>query len=88
MSVYQLRGFDEPKGQFRQDVLNAINILFERGHLDRDVHYAFERGPNRKWGIAFWKGDRFHPLGGIAWVDCLDVIVGAGPLPVVRGVSE
>jgi hypothetical protein len=73
--------------QFRQDILNAVNILFERGQVAYGTHYAIEKY-NGKWGVAFWRGNRLRPEGGVAFADAIEVIVGAGPLPVIRGVSE
>lgn len=70
--------------QLRSDVIAAWNLLVQAGKLDRDYHYAF-RQRNGVWGIEMWKGSRFDPDGGVAWAQCEELIVAAGPLKQVRG---
>lgn len=73
--------------RLRSDTIGAIHVLQQRGYLPMDTHFAFVRRMS-KWGVELWKGPRHAPTGGVVWADCKEIIVAAGPLPVIRGVSE
>lgn len=74
--------------QLRLDTISAYNVLRRRGMVPPDGHYAFARKRGGEWGVELWKGPRHAPTGGVAWCSCVDLIVAAGPLPVVRGAAS
>lgn len=78
--------------QMRQDLINAINLLILHKQLDAETNYQIEDGlDGRPKRVAFWienPKDRHAPLGGVAWVNAVDLIVGAGRLSYVRGKTD
>lgn len=69
--------------QSRAEIIEAWNVLRERGRVPHDANYAIElwRG---KWMVAIWIGDRFHPQGGVAMTDPRELLAAAHAEPVIN----
>lgn len=72
--------------QFKQDVMNAVNLLMMQGKLDPATNYEFrvERG---KPVVYFWLDGTSGPVA-VFKSDPVDIITAAGSLPVIRGKSD
>ncbi len=86
MNTFKLRA--ELDTALRDDCIHAINELLWAGKLTPNIHYRFTCNRRGRWGVEFWQGPRDFPHGEVVWTDCVELIAAAGPLKLIRGISE
>ena len=78
----------ELTSQLRQDAINAFNELVRAGKIPHDSHYQFVK-VRGVWGLEIWRGERAHPIAGVAWVDAAELVASAGVnLGILRGYHD
>lgn len=74
--------------QLRDDLIRAVNLMIARRQLPENLDYSLDVVKGNL-EVRFWQLDEFNErTGNYKVAKPVDVIAGAGPLPIVRGIQR